>query len=138
MPNRILKDSICTSDNLDQLTPEQEVFWYRLLVQCDDSGSMDASPAILRAKCFPLKLQSITDAAILDWLRALARAKLIRLYVLAGKPYIQVATWETHQQIRSVDVIDVLAFIRQNYEPDEVYDKAKLAEWALNHGFLSR
>ena len=38
MPNRILKDSICTSPNIDTLSREAEVFFYRLLVQCDDHG----------------------------------------------------------------------------------------------------
>ena len=43
MPNRIIKESICTSCEIDSLTPEQEVFFYRLIVNCDDYGRMDAS-----------------------------------------------------------------------------------------------
>ena len=35
MPNRILKDSICTSETIEGLTDAEEVFFYRLLVQCD-------------------------------------------------------------------------------------------------------
>ena len=31
MPNRIIKESIVSSD-LNELTPEQEVFFYRLMV----------------------------------------------------------------------------------------------------------
>jgi len=61
MPNRIIKESICTSNNLDSLLPEEEVFFYRLLVNCDDYGLMDARLSILRAKLFPLKLNKIKE-----------------------------------------------------------------------------
>jgi hypothetical protein len=101
MPNRILKDSVCTSDNLDHLTAEQEVFWYRLLVQCDDYGRMDARPAILRARCYPLRLGTVSEQDVADWLTALVAANLVRVYEVAGKPYLQVTTWDRHQQVRA-------------------------------------
>jgi hypothetical protein len=101
MPNRILKDSICTSDNLDKLMPEQEVFWYRLIVQCDDYGRMDARPAILRAKCYPLKIDQVPEATIAHWLQVLHDAELIEVYQIDAKPYLQIRTWEKHQQIRA-------------------------------------
>jgi hypothetical protein len=101
MPNRILKDSVCTSDNLDALTAEQEVFWYRLLVQCDDYGRMDARPAILRARCYPLRLGTVSEQDVSDWLTALEDAHLIYIYEVTGKPYLQVATWDKHQQVRA-------------------------------------
>ena len=39
MPNRILKENICVSDDIDRLTWFQEVLFYRLLVNCDDFGT---------------------------------------------------------------------------------------------------
>ena len=36
MPNRIIKESICASDSLDQLSWFEECFFYRLIVNCDD------------------------------------------------------------------------------------------------------
>ena len=62
MPNRILKESICTSDTIDQLSWFEEVFFYRLIVNCDDYGRMDARPAILKARLFPLK--SVTEKQV--------------------------------------------------------------------------
>ena len=47
MPNRIIKETICTSDTIERLTPFEETFFYRLIVNCDDYGRMDARPAIL-------------------------------------------------------------------------------------------
>jgi DnaD/phage-associated family protein len=101
MPNRILKDSICTSDNLDALTADEEVFWYRLIVQCDDYGRMDARPAILRARCYPLRLQTVSENDVSRWLASLQRAGLVHVYTIDGKPYLQIATWDKHQQVRA-------------------------------------
>ena len=99
MPNRIIKESICTSDNLNELSAFQEVMFYRLLVNCDDFGRMDARPKILAAKLFPLK--DIRVNQIEDGLRALALAELVTLYTVDGKPFLQMSTWERHQQIRA-------------------------------------
>lgn len=101
MPNRILKESICTSETIAALKPEEELFFYRLLVNCDDYGRMDGRGAILRARCFPLVADRITEASIEEWLEALAKVGLIRLYVVGGRRYLQVVTWEKHQQIRA-------------------------------------
>lgn len=99
MPNRILKESICTSDNLDALSAFQETFFYRLLVNCDDFGRMDARPKILAAKLFPLK--DVRTNQMEDALQALSSAELVILYEVDGKPFLQMKTWDRHQQVRA-------------------------------------
>lgn len=101
MPNRLIKESICTSDNLNSLCSDVETFFYRLIVNCDDYGLMDARPAILRAKCFPLKLNKVTESDIRNWLNELVLKDLIFIYESDGKPYLKMTKWENHQQIRS-------------------------------------
>jgi hypothetical protein len=102
MPNRILKESICDSEEIDSLSDKAEIFFYRLIVNCDDYGRLDARPAILKAKCFPLKEPTIyTDLEILNWLSELSAKKLIRVYTTNNFPYIEVITWAKHQQIRA-------------------------------------
>lgn len=102
MPNRILKESITTSDTINELTPEEEVFFYRLLVVCDDYGRMDARPSILRAKCYPLRLDSVSEDDIKSWLNKLVKVGLIKLYIGSdNKQYLQVVTWDKHQQVRA-------------------------------------
>jgi hypothetical protein len=101
LPNRILKESICTSENIDNLTPEEEVFFYRLMVNCDDYGRIDARPAILRARCYPLRLEKIKEKDITKWLDALAKQNLIILYQLEEHTYLQITKWKKHQQIRA-------------------------------------
>ena len=99
MPNRILKESICTSEEIDKLSAFQEVFFYRLIVHCDDYGRMDARPKILASALFPLK--DIRAAQIEDALRALSSAELVILYSVGGKPFLQMKTWDRHQTIRA-------------------------------------
>ena len=99
MPNRIIKESICTSENIDQLSAFQETFFYRLIVNCDDYGRMDGRPKVLSSRLFPLrdiKLSQITEA-----MNALLAAELIILYEKDGHVYIQMKTWDHHQTIRA-------------------------------------
>lgn len=99
MPNRILKESICTSENIDVLSAFQETVFYRLIVNCDDYGRMDARPKILASRLFPLK--DIRVSQITDALRALSSAELVTLYEVDGKPFLQMNTWDQHQTIRA-------------------------------------
>lgn len=99
MPNRILKESVCYSDNVNTLSLFQENMFFRLIVNCDDYGRMDARPAVIKAKLYPLKdyrLDQIEDA-----LRALSSAELVILYKVDGKPFLQMRTWDRHQTIRA-------------------------------------
>jgi len=101
MPNRIIKESICTSCDIDQLTPMEEIFFYRLIVSCDDYGRMDGRAPILRARCFPLRLSKISDVQVEGYLCKLATLGMVLLYQVDGKPYIQLISWERHQQQRA-------------------------------------
>lgn len=100
MPNRILKESICTSDSLNQLSPFEEVFFLHLIVNCDDYGRFDARPAILKARLFPLKdrlsLKDIESA-----LGKLADVGCVKLYSVDSKPYLYLPAWEVHQNVRA-------------------------------------
>ena len=99
MPNRILKESITTSENIDKLTAFQETVFYRLIVTCDDFGRADARPKLLASKLFPLK--DIRPAQIEDALRGLTSAELVITYTVGGKPFLQMKTWDRHQQVRN-------------------------------------
>ena len=102
MPNRIIKESVCTSPNVDMLSRDAEVFFNRLIVQCDDFGRMDARLLIPRAKCYPLQIERVSEADIAAWLNELQSAKLILLYSDGdGGEYLHMQTWNKHQQVRA-------------------------------------
>lgn len=100
MPNRIIKESICTSESIDALTWFEEVLYYRLIVNCDDYGRFDGRAAVIKSRLFPLK-DNITTKAIDAAINKLASVELVVLYVFEGKPYLHLPTWGKHQQIRS-------------------------------------
>ena len=99
MPNRIIKESICASENIDRLNPFHETFFYRLIVNCDDYGRMDARPKILASRLFPLR--DLESHEVIGALNALRDADLILIYEVEGKPYLQMRTWDKHQQVRA-------------------------------------
>ena len=99
MPNRVLKESVCYSDNLNRLTLFQENMFFRLIVNCDDYGLMDSRPAVVKAKLYPLKDYRIDQ--ISDGLRALSSAELVDFYEVNGLPFLQMRTWQNHQQVRA-------------------------------------
>lgn len=100
MSNRILKQSICTSDTVDELSWFEEVVFYRLIVNCDDYGRMDARLRILKSALFPLK-ERLTVKELERALYKLADAGCVKLYKVGGKPYLYLPTWEVHQTIRA-------------------------------------
>ena len=100
MPNRIIKESICASDSVDKLTWFEEVFFYRLIVNCDDYGRLDARPTILKARLFPLK-DGVTVTQVGNALFALTKAGMVQVYMYDQKPFLQLVKWWAHQQIRN-------------------------------------
>lgn len=99
MPNRILKESICRSDEIDSLSWFEEVLFYRLIVTCDDFGRYDGRTKILKGSCFPLK--DVTEKDIDKALDKLSAVGLVRVYEAQGRPYLQLVTWADHQRIRN-------------------------------------
>lgn len=99
MPNRILRDSIRTSDSISHLSWFEEVLFYRLMVSCDDYGRYDGRPAVIKGTCFPLNNVTAKDIE-----RALTRLETYGMacqYIVDGKPYIQLLNWEKYQTIRA-------------------------------------
>ena len=99
MPNRILKESICSSEEIDSLSWFEEVLFYRLIVKCDDYGRYDGRLKFVKNSCFPLK--DITEKDVEKALYKLSAVGLVRAYESQGRPYLQLVTWEQHQNIRA-------------------------------------
>ena len=89
MPNRIVRESILTSDKVDSLDAAAEVFYRRLMSKVDDHGLYDARPAVLRASMYPLRLDKVKEADCSRWLAACQKAGLVIVYSSGGKPYLK-------------------------------------------------
>jgi hypothetical protein len=92
MPNRILREGILTSERVDAIadTPAVEVTYRRLQSVADDFGRYTAHPKLVRAAIYPLRLEMHTDDDISNQFRRCEEAGLIRLYQVAGKPYLEI------------------------------------------------
>jgi hypothetical protein len=101
MPNRLIKESICTSEDIEKLSPMAEILFYRLIVQADDFGAYYGNAAIIKGNCFPLKSDAFTCEEVKGWLQELIDAGLIDAYKAGGRDYIQFHKWKNHQQIRA-------------------------------------
>ena len=89
MPKRILRDGIISSERVNRLDSASEVFYRRLMSVVDDHGLFDGRISILRASCYPLRLDSVTETDVSTWLDACVEADLVNLYQAGGKPFVQ-------------------------------------------------
>ena len=101
MPNRIIKESIKRSPEIDRLSWFEEVVFYRLIVTADDYGRLDGRIVVLKNDLFPTK-ESVTRKAIEDALNKLTSVGLLVPYVDAesGMPFYYFPKWDKHQRVR--------------------------------------
>lgn len=100
MPNRILREGILTSDKVTRLGWAAEVFYRRLMSVADDYGRFHALPKLLRAACYPLQIDKVSDADIGKWFSECETAGLVSVYPAQdGKRYVQIVNFG--QQIRA-------------------------------------
>lgn len=100
MPTRVLRDGILTSEAVSSLSWPAEVFYRRLMSVADDHGRFYGLPKLIRAACYPLQIDRVSDADIGKWLTECVTAALVSVYPAAdGKRYIQIEKFG--QQVRS-------------------------------------
>jgi hypothetical protein len=99
MPNRILREGIVTSERVNSLDWDAEVFYRRLLSVVDDFGRYTANAKLLLGTCYALKLDVVSLVDINRWLGECQEADLLRVYEVSGKPFLEVIDFK--QQIRS-------------------------------------
>ena len=99
MPNRIVREGILTSETVASLSWAAEVFYRRLMSVVDDYGRFHALPKIMRAACYPLQIDKVSDADIGKWTAECVEAALVSVYLASdGKRYIQIEKFR--QQVR--------------------------------------
>lgn len=99
MPLRMLREGILSSERVNRLGWEAEVFYRRLMSVVDDYGRFHAHPALLRAALYPLRLDSVADTRMASLLEEVEAAGLVRTYVVDGKRYVLMLDFR--QQVRA-------------------------------------
>ena len=101
MPERILRPGILTSERVNRLDWEQEVFYRRLMSVVDDFGRFDARPSILRAALYPLAVERVREANVQRSLAACEAAGLVRLYSSSGKAFLELADFRQRMRAKT-------------------------------------
>ena len=102
MPNRIIRESACTSPNLDVLSDFSERTFWRLTTKADDFGRFEAEASVVASNCFPRRngknglMEQVGKA-----LEELMSEELIKLYETKGRRYGCFVTWEKYQTKRA-------------------------------------
>lgn len=100
MPDRVIRQGILTSDNVNKLSWPAEVFYRRLMNIADDFGRYEARQSILRASLYPLKLDRVSNPDIGKWLAECADAGLVRVYTVNEKEYLELLKFD--QRLRAM------------------------------------
>jgi uncharacterized phage protein (TIGR02220 family) len=97
MPTRLLREGILSSERVDQLDWQSEVFYRRLMSKVDDHGLYDARLSMLRSSLYPLRVDRVREADIARWMATCQKAGLIVLYEADGKPFLKMVdtNWKT-------------------------------------------
>ena len=102
MPTRIIRDGILTSERVNALDWGAEVFYRRLMSVADDYGRFYAHPSLLRAACYPLHLDKVSDPDVRVWIDECVQKHLVKLYEDEnGKRYVEIQDFGQRVQSKS-------------------------------------
>lgn len=94
MPLRYLKPGIRDSTLIEAVqSPDAEILYYRLIASVDDFGRFDGRPSMVKAACFPIRERATSDKCA-GWMQELETARLLVIYEVEGKPYLQLTKWD--------------------------------------------
>src|SRR5260370_1965258 len=88
VPNRIIREGLVTSKKVTSMSEAAQLFYVLLLLKADDFGRFDAHPTLLRAACYPYRIDAKTDVQVSGYLKECAIAALIQLYSVDGKDFL--------------------------------------------------
>lgn len=120
MGNRVMKESVKMSEEIDALSFFEESTFYRLILTVDDYGVFPAKPDLLAHLLFPLK-NSVDGKMMRQALEHMEKLNLIRLYRVKEKgEFLKIVTWEKHQRMRGT--------VRRFPAPEEADEEAETPE----------
>jgi len=100
VPNRILHEAQLTSASLNACSEEAELLFNRLTLVADDHGRFDARPAVVRARCFPLRLAAWPEERVQLTLGELEATGMVCFYVVDDRRFLHFVNWPKWQRLR--------------------------------------
>lgn len=102
MPNRIIKDTICESKGLSEVSFFAEDLYKRLITYADDYGRFNADFQIVLARLYPREINLVSVDDIEDAMTELVGVGKIAFYTSRGRNdlYGCFPNWNDHQRMR--------------------------------------
>lgn len=94
---RRIDDGLLTCPAWDGAPLMATLLWPFLIVSADTYGRLPASAAVLRAKMLPYHTDHVSLAEVRDAINFYAAAKMISIYEVAGREYLEITGWDRHQ-----------------------------------------
>jgi len=103
------------------MSESAQLFYILLLLKADDFGRFDAHPTLLRAACYPYRIDSKTDRQIEGYLAECQKAGLIQLYSVESKNFLFVFNFrqQTRQQKSKFPKPPEINNLSNGYHDDE-------------------
>ena len=119
MPNRIIKESIWTSPNFNELSGLAERHFYRILLLPDDFGCCEVTANVVKGRCYPLKPE-VSIKMIETWQDEIESCNLIFRWIQCGRTYAIFPTFARHHRVRALH-------LRKTPDPPQfIVDKCNL------------
>ena len=100
MPNRVIKESILTSETVGSLDHFTWRLFVSLICLADDYGRGKANPALIKGLAFPM-CDAVTAKQVEKSLYRLHEVGAIFLYSAGDTHYYCFPTWAKHQRLRN-------------------------------------
>lgn len=104
--DRMLRQSMRTSEKVNSWPIPLRYFWTQLWGYCDDHGRGRYDSRLIVADTFPID-DDVTAAVVGRWMQALEMAGVIRLYEVDSKSYFECVNWPEHQELKYVKRTDI-------------------------------
>lgn len=99
MPNRIVREGILTSEQVDILSADAELFYRRLMSVADDFGLFHGNVKLVRAACYPLRLDRVSDDDVRRYIDECRAAGVLTTPAVEGRQLIVLGKFG--QQVRA-------------------------------------
>lgn len=98
MPNRVIRENLLDSEKFNELTPEDQMFFVRLMLVVDDFGKMDARPELLKSKCYPVS--GVSPSLVSNMTDTCQSVGLIEVYEVGGKRFLRILNFGQRLRIK--------------------------------------
>ncbi|MEO6052848.1 MAG: hypothetical protein ABIP97_02445 [Chthoniobacterales bacterium] len=132
MPERLLRPGILTSERINMLSMGAEIFYRRLMSVVDDFGRFDARPSILRASLYPLQIDRVSEASLMEWRAEAVSAGLLSVYSVQGKEYLEMSNFRQRLRAAKSKYPGPTAPLREEESATHLHPEREIESFPLN------